>query len=275
MSEEVRRMLEAVKEKEKLEAELRIARSIQQRLLPQSPPEVSGYEVAGSSVSAREVGGDYFDYLVFDPKTVGLAIGDVSGKGITAALLMANLQASLRAFAREPSGISDVLSQLNTHLHRTTSPEMYATFFYGILDSEGHVFSFANAGHNPPVLVRSSGEVELLETGGLPLGMLEGFPYEEGKVEIAPGDVLVLYTDGVTEAENADGDQLGDERFKEAVVSWRSESAEAVKERILRAVEEFAAGHEQSDDLTLITLKSLGSIGGAKTELKPTADYAD
>jgi len=259
MSAEIRRMLVAVKEKEKLEAELRIARSIQQRLLPQSSPDIPGYQVTGTSISAREVGGDYFDYLSFGPRMLGLAIADVSGKGMTAALLMANLQASLRAFAREPSGIADVLGQLNTHLHRTTSAEMYATCFYGILDGETGMFTYANAGHNPPLLVRADGRMEFLEAGGLPLGMLEGFPYEEGRVDLAAGDLLILYTDGVTEAENAEGQQLGDERFREVAVTSRGDSAGGVQGKIQRAVQEFAGGHDQSDDLTVITLKVLGN----------------
>lgn len=258
MSAEIRRMLAAVKEKERLESELRIARSIQERLLPQSQPQLPGYEVWGSSVSAREVGGDYYDFLELGPERLGLVIGDVSGKGMTAALLMANLQASLRAFAREPSAIATVLGELNGHLHRTTSTEMYATFFYGILDARNGAFSYANAGHNPPVLVRSSGRVELLEKGGIPLGMLEGLPYEEGTVEIAPGDLLVLYTDGITEAENAEGEQMGEERFRAVAVSSRSGGARDAQERIRRAVGEFIRGHIQSDDLTLVTLKAVG-----------------
>jgi len=257
MSAEIRRMLAAVKEKERLESELRIARSIQQRLLPQDSPELLGYEICGRSTSAREVGGDYFDYLMFGSASLGLAVGDVSGKGITAALLMANLQASLRAFAREPSGIAGVMEALNIQLHKTTSPEMYATFFYGILDSGNGVFSFANAGHNPPLLVRADGRIDLLDAGGLPLGMMEGFPYEEAKTDLAPGDVLVLYTDGVTEAEKADGEQLGDELFRDVVVSNRHLGARELQERIHETVREFTAGHDQSDDLTLITLKVL------------------
>ncbi len=266
MSAEIRRMLAAVKEKEKLESELRIARSIQQRLLPHDTPEFQGYEICGGSTSAREVGGDYFDYLMFGSGSLGLAIGDVSGKGITAALLMANLQASLRAFAREPSGIAAVMESLNVQLHRTTSPEMYATFFYGILDAASGVFSFANAGHNPPLLVRADGRIELLDAGGLPLGMMEGFPYEEAKAELFPGDTLVFYTDGVTEAENAEGEQLEDEAFREVVVSNRHLGAKEMHERIHEAVREFTAGHDQSDDLTLIALKVLekrdGETGG-------------
>ncbi len=257
MSAEVRRMLSAVKEKERLESELRIAHSIQERLLPQGSPELRGYEICGRSTSAREVGGDYFDYLMFGGGSLGLAIGDVSGKGITAALLMANLQASLRAFAREPSGIAGVMEALNVQLHKTTSPEMYATFFYGILDAETGTFAFANAGHNPPLLVRSDGRIELLDAGGLPLGMMEGFPYEEAKAELLPGDVLVFYTDGVTEAEKSDGEQLGDEAFREVVVSNRHLGAREVRERIEATVRDFTAGHDPSDDLTLITLKVL------------------
>jgi sigma-B regulation protein RsbU (phosphoserine phosphatase) len=256
MSAEVRRMLVAVQEKEKLEAELRIARDIQKRLLPQEQPRLAGYEVLGSSRSAREVGGDYFDFLSFDDGPLGIAVGDVSGKGMTAALLMANLQAGLRAFASDPSQISGVMEKLNIQLLRTTSAEMYATFFYGILDQKSGVFSFSNAGHNPPVLIRADGSTELLEAGGLPLGMMEGFPYEEGRAELAPGDVLVLYTDGVTEAENAGGDQLGDDRFRDVSVSSRAESVEAIQERIHRLVKDFAAGHVQSDDLTLVIVKN-------------------
>jgi len=119
------------------------------------------------------------------------------------------------------------------------------------------VFSFANAGHNPPLLVRADGRIDLLDAGGLPLGMMEGFPYEEAKTDLAPGDVLVLYTDGVTEAEKADGEQLGDELFRDVVVSNRHLGARELQERIHETVREFTAGHDQSDDLTLITLKVL------------------
>jgi serine phosphatase RsbU (regulator of sigma subunit) len=261
MSAEVRRMLAAVEAKEKLEAELRIARNIQQRLLPQATPETRGYEIRGRSTPAREVGGDYYDYLVFEDGSLGLAIADVAGKGITAALLMANLQASLRALAREPTGIGPLAGELNHQLLRTTSPEMYATFFYGILDTKTGIFSYCNCGHNPPLLAHADGSVEWLDVGGFPLGMIEGSTYDEGAVALRAEDLLVLYTDGVPDAENIGGDHLGETRLQDIVVASRRETASVVQERIHRAVEEFSAGRDPSDDFTVVTLKVLPEAG--------------
>ncbi len=248
--------------RERLERELQTAREIQERLLPHEIPAVPGFEMYGSSVPSRQVGGDYFDFLVQDDDRVGVAIADVSGKGIPAALLMSNLQASLQGQVIHPSTVAEIVARVNDLLVRSTDSHMFATFFYGVLDRDRGTFTCTNAGHNPPLLRRADGTVEWLERGGLLIGMLPGQRYEQDTVELAPGDVLVLYTDGITEAEgpqeDAEDDHMfGEERLVDVVHASGGHSAARISEAVLRAVTEHAAGVPQSDDITLVVIKRL------------------
>ena len=260
--------------RERLQQEMETARGIQERLLPHDEPLLPGWDVTGVSIPSLQVGGDYFDFLQPGAGRLGVAIGDVSGKGMPAALLMSNLQACLKGQVLHPASVSDVVTRVNDLLAESTDPHMFATFFYGEIDSRtGHVTS-TNAGHNPPLLVRRDGTVEWLETGGLLLGMLAGQPYEQVAVELDPGDVLVLYTDGITEAgapeipmsdEEADGNfpddvdddevMFGEARLAEVVVRARGRSALGIREAILAAVHDFVTDGVQGDDITLVVVR--------------------
>jgi len=275
MTAAIQRGREEAVERERLERELSTAREIQQRLLPNDFPEVPGFEVTGVSVPSLQVGGDYFDFLDQGNGRIGVAIGDVSGKGMPAALLMANLQASLQGQVIHPNSVSDVVSCVNDLLVRSTDTHMFATFFYGVIDRGAATFTCTNAGHNPPLLVRADGMVEQLGVGGLLLGMLPGRSYEQQTVDLDPGDVLVLYTDGITEAvgpdligegssgeraleDEIDADSMfGEERLLDVVRAGAGLSAVALRESILRAVNDFTAGVAQSDDITLVVIRRL------------------
>jgi len=200
MTAAVARGREQAVARERLERELATARAIQERLLPHAAPLLAGFEVSGTSLPSRQVGGDYFDFLELPDGRLGLAIGDVSGKGMPAALLMSNLQASLQGQVIHPSSVSEIVGRVNDLLVRSTDPHMFTTFFYGVLDRATAAFTSTNAGHNPPLLCRAGGSLEKLTVGGLLLGMLPDQEYAQQEVNLEPGDVIVLYTDGITEA---------------------------------------------------------------------------
>ncbi|MHB8078911.1 MAG: SpoIIE family protein phosphatase [Candidatus Krumholzibacteriia bacterium] len=201
MTEAVKVGREQAIARERLERELRTAREIQERLLPHAMPDLPGWEITGVSVPSLQVGGDYFDFLALPDGRLGLAIADVSGKGIPAALLMANLQALLQGQVIHLAEVSDVVAHMNDLLTRSTDVGRFATFFYGALDSATGAFTATNAGHNPPLLLRADGRLEELKAGGLLIGMLEGQTYRQQTVTLEPGDLLVMFTDGITEAE--------------------------------------------------------------------------
>jgi serine phosphatase RsbU (regulator of sigma subunit) len=258
--------------RERLMQEMETARQIQARLLPHAEPLLPGWQITGLSIPSRQVGGDYFDFLQPGPGKLGVAIGDVSGKGMPAALLMSNLQACLKGQILHPAPVSDVVTRVNDLLSESTDPHMFATFFYGEIDGPSGHFVSTNAGHNPPLLVRRDGQVEWLEAGGLILGMFAGQPYEQVEVDLAPGDVLVLYTDGITEAgapeigddeaaalDDVDDDEVmfGEDRLEAVVVRARERSAMGIREAILSAVQEFVADGPQGDDITLVVVKHM------------------
>lgn len=201
MTAAVKRGREEAIERERLERELQTAREIQERLLPHAMPELPGYEVTGTSVPSLLVGGDYFDFLELGDGRLGVAIADVSGKGIPAALLMANLQALLQGQVIHPSDVAEIVARINDLLSRSTDVGRFASFFYGVLERETGAFTFTNAGHNPPLLRRADGALIELKTGGLILGMMSGMPYAQETVTLEPGDVVVMFTDGITEAQ--------------------------------------------------------------------------
>jgi serine phosphatase RsbU (regulator of sigma subunit) len=200
MTAAVARGREQAVARERLEREMATARAIQERLLPHEAPLLAGFEMSGTSLPSRQVGGDYFDFLKLPDGRLGLAIGDVSGKGMPAALLMSNLQASLQGQVIHPSSVSEIVGRVNDLLVRSTDPHMFTTFFYGVLDRDVATFTSTNAGHNPPLLCRAGGTLERLTVGGLLLGMLPDQEYAQQVVQLDPGDVIVLYTDGITEA---------------------------------------------------------------------------
>jgi len=237
-----------------MEEDLRMARSIQQGLLPKSVPKVAGVDLFGFTASAREVGGDYFDWVTLPNGKVGCVVADVSGKGMPAALLMAQLQAAFRAQAQTDSSPDLILTAVNQFLGSTMEADRFVTLFYAVVDPGADRLIYANAGHNPPLLWRADGKVEWLDSGGLMLSPVSMLPYEVFELPFTPGDALIIYTDGVTEAEAASGEQYGEERLNDVVVGGARDSAHLIGERLRLAVEQFAAGCEQSDDITLTVI---------------------
>lgn len=242
-------------EKQKIEEELELAREIQTNLLPKDSPDSQIFELAGHNIPSKEVGGDYYDFFLLQDNSVGIAIGDISGKGVPAALLMSNLQAALRITALEFSEPYKVLSKVNSHITKTTSPEKFATFFYGIFNPETLIFKYTNAGHNYPVLVKKTGEIELLTQGGIIIGVIENAEYESADISLERGDSLVLYTDGVTEAMDPDGNEFGEKKLTEILRNNSDFSALDIINNILEEVSTFTNGNYFSDDLTLVVLK--------------------
>jgi sigma-B regulation protein RsbU (phosphoserine phosphatase) len=238
-----------------LEEEVATARKIQRNLLPENPPKIQGWELCASNRPSRDVGGDYHDFLPLPGGHLGIAIGDVSGKGIPAALLMSNLQAALRVQALAGLPAHKLVEQVNRHIYRTTGSESFISFFLGELDPNAGAFHYTNAGHNAPLLVRENGNVESLEIGGLLLGVFPEAVYERGRVQLEPGDLLAFYTDGVTEAMNAAGDMFSEERLVEALHHHRGSSASEIHDSVLNRVREFQCGRPLDDDLTLILIK--------------------
>src|SRR5262245_12684924 len=227
------------------------ARMIQRGLLPTVMPQTSGVQLASSWRPANGVGGDCFDALTFPGGAVGITIADVAGKGVPAALLMSNLQAAVRAFAQEGAATSTVATSVNRLLCRNMAPGRFVTFCYVRLDVAAGRLTFANAGHNPPLLVHADGRIDTLAPGGTVLGVFAEGAYEQGEFPIAPGDRLVLYTDGITEGRNAAGDEFGEERLAASAVAHRARPAEDILAAILADVEAFNGGAYE-DDATLI-----------------------
>jgi sigma-B regulation protein RsbU (phosphoserine phosphatase) len=249
--------------------ELHVASRIQCELLPKHPPNLAGYDVCSLNVPARMVGGDYFDFLHLGGARHVVCIGDVSGKGLPAALLMANLQAIVRTQSMaEPPGreclarcqrffdepARQCVERCNRLIQRCTPPERFVTLFYGILDTDRHSLLFTNAGHNPPLLCRK-GEVQRLRKGGIPLGIEAEWSYGQESVEIDPGDLIVLYSDGITEARDLEGEEFGEERILSAVRSHCSGGTEEMLESLYGSVKAHVAEAPQLDDMTLILLR--------------------
>lgn len=235
------------------EEELKRAREIQQMLLPSKLPQIAGAQIAGAWQPAREVGGDYFDVIQLDEKRIGICVGDVAGKGITAALLMANLQASFRAFATADASPKVVCTKLNKFLCANTAPGKFVTFFYAVLDADGRTLTYENAGHSPGLLLRSNGITESLRGGGAVLGALPDWTYQDHAAELQPGDKLLLSTDGITEAENAQLEEFGEERLLD-VARARDGSALDIQRVIMQQVTTFCGGNFR-DDATLLVIR--------------------
>lgn len=237
-----------------MEEDLRVARSIQQGLLPKTLPQVTGLDLYAFTESARAVGGDYYDWVALPEGKTGCVVADVSGKGMPAALLMAQLQASFKAQAQTGKAPEEVVTAVNQFLSATMEIDRFVTLFYAVMDPAANTFMYANAGHNPALLWRADGSVEWLGSGGLMLSPVSVLPYESFEVSFGPEDVLVIYTDGVTEAEAPSEAQWEEDNFREAVTNGDRDSAEAIGLRVKKALDEFVAGNEQSDDITLTVI---------------------
>jgi phosphoserine phosphatase RsbU/P len=234
--------------------EMEIAKDVQARLLPQHPPKLSTLSCAAQCIQARSVGGDYFDFLPLDATRVGLVIADISGKGVHAALLVANLQAYLRSQSR--ASVLDPAESMrivNHMLWTTTAAQHYATMFYGIYDDAERTLTYVNCGHNPPILLRNSGTVELLEATALMVGLFEKWDCTVARTTIAPGDLLAMYSDGVTEA-SRENDEFGEERLIALLEKQRRNPVEAIVKSSLAHVQEFCAGI-MSDDMTMLVAR--------------------
>ena len=252
-AEKERQAGEVILQLHRKEQEMEEARGIQQGFLPKEIPQVPGYELAGAWQPARVVGGDYFDVLRLSDAVLGLCVADVAGKGVPAALLMSNLQAIVRETATAAMHPDALCRKVNESIRRNIAPDRFVTFFYGLLDSRNNRLSYTNAGHNAPVLLRRDGSHERLREGGDVLGIFPDHSYECGEVALAAGDRILLFTDGVTEAQNKAGEEFGETRLLELLAANQSLGAAALQQRILEAVTEFS-GAEFADDVTLIVV---------------------
>jgi phosphoserine phosphatase RsbU/P len=256
VAELVRTLADQAAQRERMNREIEIAREVQQRLFPQSIPEIAGVGLAGMCRPASEVGGDYYDLIEMEDGHLGFAIGDVSGKGISAALIMASLRASLRGLIlNDPGDLAQMMQKVNRLVYEASSSSRYATFFFAILDPQTREFRYVNAGHNPPVLLNKAGELRRLEACGPVVGLLPLAVYETGSMILEPGDLLIAYTDGISEAMTAEDEEWGEARMLEAVPRRPTALAAEVMEQIFRAADEFTAGAEQHDDMTLLVMK--------------------
>jgi serine phosphatase RsbU (regulator of sigma subunit)/pSer/pThr/pTyr-binding forkhead associated (FHA) protein len=247
------RLLEETLEKRRLEEDMRIAAEIQTNLLPKRAPDLPGYALAGSNRPCRTVGGDYYDFAV-DRGQLLLALGDVSGKGTGAALLMTVLRAAVRGHWSEGS-VADAVARINRTVCQNVPDNKYITFFVARLDPATGRLNYVNAGHNPPLLVRADGRVEELTEGGMVLGLLDSAPYVDATVALDAGDVLVVFSDGVTETWNPADEEFGEQRLAELAARHRALDAPQLQEVILQELEGFASGVKAGDDRTLIVLK--------------------
>ncbi len=239
------------------EAELSFALQVQQALFPRQLPTSYGLEFSAVCIPARGISGDYYDVLPLPDGRLAFAIADISGKGISAAILMANLQALLRALIPSTRCPHEICTRLNDHLHQVTDASKFATFFYAEwLRTEGRLL-YVNAGHNPPCLFSSNGR-RSLDDGGIPLGILPGWRYETGGVSLSPGDLLLLYSDGITEAGLAAGEEYGEKRLIELVASLKNRPLQEIQSSVLKDVRAWA-GKEPEDDMTLVIVRATGS----------------
>ena len=233
--------------------ELKQAQDIQRGLLPKDVPQLPEFAIAGAWEPARVVGGDYYDVIRLSKDKLAICIADVAGKGVSAALLMANVQAAVRAFASESFSPSRVVAQINSVLYTNTAPEKFVTLFYGVLDARTHSLQYTNAGHPRPVIVHSSGKTTRLDRGGALLGVFPDWAYEDWTVRLEPGDLLLLFTDGIVEAAAPDGEEFGEERLIAAVQVPDERSLEDLQSHVLGEVRNFCQS-QMSDDATLLMI---------------------
>ena len=251
------RLLEACLEKIRLEKELEIARDIQRRLQPLTPPNLQGYDVAALSIPCIQIGGDYCDFIPLTNGRWGIVVGDVMGHGVGAALLMATVRSALHILSKETSGISDIFHRINNMLiHDLGGEKCLMTLFYGILDPKNRRLTFSNAGHDYPFVLRSSSStLEFLESTGTVMGMFDNPIYDQSELQLYPGDIIFLYTDGAVEARGAGGEQFGRERLYHLVQRNRNLTAGSLIDKIYSEVAAFSGSRLMDDDLMLAVVK--------------------
>lgn len=258
MTGSIRSLIEEQKQKQRLEGELTIAREVQNQLFPQRMPSVPGVEIEAICRAARTVSGDYYDFIQLSPTRIALAIADISGKGISAALLMASLQAALRSQLLAPGSdtlsTAELVARLNVHLTRNTADDRFATFFIGIYDSETRLLRYTNAGHLPAFCLCGDHAV-YLDKGGMVLGVFEEYEFEQGVETVPPNAVLIGYSDGLVEPENVYGEEFGITRLRDAALQLNGASPRAIALGMMQAVEDWAGTPEQADDMTVIVAR--------------------
>lgn len=251
-------LLEESKKRQRLENEITIASEVQNQLFPQKLPVVPGVEMEAICRAARTVSGDYYDFIQLGPTTVAIAIADISGKGISAALLMASLQAALRSQLLAPGSdkmsTAELVARLNAHLVRNTGDDRFATFFVAVYDSAARTLRYTNAGHLPGLLI-ANGTAKHLDKGGMVLGVMEEYGYDEDTVVVPPNAILVQYSDGLIEPENVYGEEFGMRRLKEAAIRAQSAAPRVIGESLMLAAEEWAGTPEQADDMTVVVAR--------------------
>jgi serine phosphatase RsbU (regulator of sigma subunit) len=239
----------------KMQEEIRLASKIQNDLLPKAAPDIPGYEIAGRSIPAQVVGGDYFDFIPVNDHRLAICVGDVSGKGLPASLLMANTQATLRGQTFINPSAHECMERSNKLLFDSTSPDKFVTMFYSVLDVSSHQLSYSNAGHDIPYLLSPAGPLKRLNVGGVPLSMLEQFPFQEETIAMQPGDLLVICSDGIPEAMDVNQVQFTDEKLSLLLDTLRAASAVDVIDGIVAAVRKHAGTAPQADDMTVVVVK--------------------
>jgi len=249
------RLMEVEQTERMMAKELEQAAEIQRNLLPKDPPHVEGFQLAGYSVACRSVGGDYFDYIKLPKGWMGVIVGDVAGKGLPAALMMSSLQARVQVLSEETEDIADFVTRLNRSVTASCPGNRFITFFIVMFNPATGDFSYCNAGHNPPFLVRQNGTVEQLEVGGPVLGILKQMQYQSATGKLEPGDVIGMYSDGVTEARNPADDEFGDDPTMMQFVDRRSHSAQEIVTGLFNYLESFMSTAPAADDITLVVLK--------------------
>jgi sigma-B regulation protein RsbU (phosphoserine phosphatase) len=271
MATQIENLVVIAREKERLQSEVEIASEVQNQLFPRTPPVMQTIELVGICHPARMVSGDYYDYLRLPDGNLAVAIGDVAGKGISAALLMASIQSIIRtqlaagmplaaAAANGHAGAhfstSSIVAQLNRQLYASTAPEKYATFFFGAYDERSRIMTYTNAGHLPPLLLRAGG-VTLLEVTGTVVGAFPSIVYEEQTVELRANDLLIAYTDGITEPENAYGEEFGSDRLAETALRYQNREPKEIVAKIMEAVTHWSTAPELPDDMTVVIARGL------------------
>jgi sigma-B regulation protein RsbU (phosphoserine phosphatase) len=241
-----------------MQKEMKVAYEIQMGLLPQTAPEIEGYDIWGKSIPAKDIGGDYYDFVRMDDGRLGICLGDVSGKGMPAALLMANVYATLRGQILQGLGPRECLERANKHLLAGMDAGRFVTLFHATLDGKTDQVCYCNAGHNHPFLFKEGKEAVRLTVSGVALGCMESPSYTEGCVEMAPGDIMLLYSDGITEAVNKDVEMFGEQRLADVVTANRGDGAEQLVEKIIAAVRQYSGETSQMDDMTAVVMKREG-----------------
>ena len=237
------------------EAELSFALEVQRALFPRQLPDGRGLEFSAVCIPARGISGDYYDVMQLPDGRLALAVADISGKGISAAILMANLQAVLRTITQTARSPREVCSALNHHLHQVTDAAKFATFFYAEWNNSERRLSYVNAGHHPPIMLGSNCG-KRLEVGGFPLGLFCDAEFQTGELTLEPGDLLVLYSDGITEAESPAGEEFGEHRLQEAIETHCAKPLLEIQASVLEAVRDWSSNGEPQDDMTLLIVKA-------------------